>query len=256
MNLLKKIFNSKYILRIRNLTGIKPISINLSNLKENYSISDGFMWRTDNGFRTIFKFSDLIKIFFNDHSSSIEILFYDKNNQFIKKITKSDLEFSNIINIDEKFMNNLKDYGLFYIYHKTNKIIKSSIRNACYTGYSYKDNLESFVHGNFPITFKKFNSSEDFNRPNEIITSFLFKKKKYKIQKYFQNLTKCEIFIQNPTIKKIKFSVNNFNYELNELCGSVIDISNFNEVEIISHCSFLRPIIFNYKNDYIDVHHG
>jgi len=256
MKLFKKIFRSKYVIKIRNLIGVKPVAINLTNLKENYSISDGFLWRTDNKFKTIFKFSDLLRIFFNDKSSAIEIIFYNKNNQLLKKITKSDLEYSNTIIIDKKFMNNISDYGIFYIYHKSDKILKSSIRNACYTGYSYKNNLASFVHGNFPIAYKNLNSFENNDTDDEIITSFLFKKNRYKIQRYFKDLTKSEIFIQNPTKKKINFSVNNFNYQLDGLCANIIDISNFNEIEIISDCSFFRPIVLNYKKNYIDVHHG
>ena len=64
------------------------------------------------------------------------------------------------------------------------------------------------------------------------------------------------MFIQNPTKKKINFSINNFNYQLDGLCANIIDVSNFNEIEIISDCSFFRPIVLNYKKDYIDVHHG
>jgi hypothetical protein len=44
--------------------------------------------------------------------------------------------------------------------------------------------------------------------------------------------------------------------ELNGMCGKIIDISKVDEVEIISNCYFFRPIIFNYKNNYLDVHHG
>ena len=256
MKLFKKILRSKYIIKIRNLIGIKPVAMNLIHLKNNYSISDGFMWRTDNEFETIFKFSDLMRIFFNEKSSNVEILFYDKNNKFLKKITKSDLKFSNTLIIDEKFMDNIRDYGLFYIYHRINKKINSSIRNACYTGYSYKKNLESYMHGNFPVLFKHFDITAAENKFNEIYSVFMFKTQKYRIQKYFKNFTKSEIFIQNPTVKTIKFSVNKYQYELNGLCGKIIDVTNFNEVEIISNCSFLRPAIFNYKDNYLDVQHG
>ena len=33
-------------------------------------------------------------------------------------------------------------------------------------------------------------------------------------------------------------------------------IRNQSFVYIVSNCYFLRPIIFNYKNNYLDVHHG
>jgi hypothetical protein len=256
MKLLKKIFRSKFLIKIRNLIGIKPIGMNLVSLQDNYSVSDGFLWRTDNGFKTTFNFSDLIKIFFHQESAGVEIFFYDKNNKFLKKISKVDINYSNSINIDEKLMNNLQDFGMFYIYHKMNNPIKSSIRNACYTGYSYMNNLHSFVHGNFPISYKFFDGAINSDGNNDIIALSLFKNKRYKIQKYFKNFSKSEIFIQNPTSKKIKFSINTVNFELNGMCGKIIDISNVNEVEIISNCYFFRPIIFNYKNNYLDVHHG
>ena len=44
-----------------------------------------FFWRTDNQFKTIFKYTDIFKLFFNDPTSKAEIIFYDKSNKFLKK---------------------------------------------------------------------------------------------------------------------------------------------------------------------------
>ena len=64
MSLIKKIAYTKLGVWFRNITGLRPVGINTYNLSENYSISDAFFWRTNDGFKTIFKFSDLLKIFF------------------------------------------------------------------------------------------------------------------------------------------------------------------------------------------------
>ena len=34
------------------------------------------------------------------------------------------------------------------------------------------------------------------------------------------------------------------------------DISNEEEITVLSNCCFLRPIVFNYKGNFIDVYHG
>ena len=47
--------------------------------------------------------------------------------------------------IDKKFMNDIEDYGTFYIFHNTNSKFNSILRNSCYTGYSLNKNLPSFV---------------------------------------------------------------------------------------------------------------
>ena len=48
----KKILNSKLSIRLRNLFGIRPIVINNLHLSNGYTISDSFLWRTDNQFVT------------------------------------------------------------------------------------------------------------------------------------------------------------------------------------------------------------
>ena len=63
--------------------------MDIHKLRENFSVSDGFPWRTDNNFKTNFKYTDLLKVFYDEINSNVEIHFYDKNNNLIK--TSSDL---------------------------------------------------------------------------------------------------------------------------------------------------------------------
>jgi len=154
---IKKLARSNLSIRIRNLIGFRPVPLNSNKLSQNFSVSDGFPWRTDNYFKTNFKYTDLLKVFYDEINSNVEIHFYDKNNNLIKKINKFNINISNNFLIDKEFLNGIEDYGIFYIYHKSDKKINSSIRNSCYTGFSYKNQLESYVHGNCPTSYKPLN---------------------------------------------------------------------------------------------------
>ena len=113
---MKIIKNSKYSKYIRNFLGYKPaLTIINSNIK-NLSTSDAFFWRTDSNFKTIFRYTDIFKLFFNDPTSKAEIIFYDRNSKFLKKIIFVDLDLSNNLVIDKNFMNNIEDYEHFIFF--------------------------------------------------------------------------------------------------------------------------------------------
>jgi len=254
--LLKKIINTDLITKIRNSIGIKKLPINNYLLTKNFSISDAFLWRTDNNFKTVFKYSDLLRLFFNQLNTKIEIHFYDKNHIFIKKIKNNSIKLSNILEIDKDLMEGKEDYGVFYIFHSAEKNLNSSIRNSCYTGFSYNNALPSFVHGNCPTTYQYINNKDETLINKDIVGLSFLQNKKYKIQNFFEGLTKLEIFIQNPTTKTISLRINNNSLKMYQKTSLIYDVTKYNEVEIVSNCLFLRPLIFCYRNNYIDVHHG
>ena len=250
--LLKKIFRHKFSIFIRNLIGFRP-SIFLLNLnKKNISASDAFFWRTDNNYRTIFKFSDILYLFFKDNSSEVEISFYDKNNNLIKSKKILNIELSNKLVIDINFLDGIEDYGVFYIFHKSKININSIIRNSCYTGYSYKENLPSFVHGNLITSVKSFDGThEDFG----IVGLSRFKKMMYKVQNFY-DFDQTEIAIMNPTKNDLEIEINSNKFILGSCCSKIINFHNNELIEIISNCYLLRPIIFNYKKEFMDAYHG
>jgi len=251
--LIKKIAQSKLAIFFRNLTGIRPVGINTLHIENNCSLSDAFFWRTSENFITKFKFSDLLKIFFQQNNTEIQILFYNKNNKLVKDYNIKNLDISNEIIIDPKFLGGIKDYGVFYIFHKTKQNLTNSIRNSCYLGYSINNSIFSFVHGNIPVAYKQFNGSRVLNN---IVSKSLFKNQVYKIQNYFSDFTKSEIFLNNPTNRKILFSINKSDFSLNANCSKIVNVSGLEEINIISNCYFLRPIVINYKNNFFDIYHG
>jgi hypothetical protein len=255
-SLVKKIANSNFAINLRNSLNIKPVHMNIYNL-ECISISDAFGWRTDGNFVTKFKYSNILNFFYEIEDCWVELLFYSKNNKILKIVKKNNLDFSNEIVINSDYLNGLKDYGTFYIYHYAhNKINKENfiISNRCYIGYSQNQNLFSFVHGNTLAKFSKI--SQNKNISSDIVKTSFFMNQNYKIQKYFDCYDKSELLFSNPTSKTIKFSIDENNYRLENGCSILIDVSDKKIINIKSNCLFLRPTIFSYKENYLDVHHG
>ena len=263
-SLFNKIVNSSFAIALRNNLNIKPAVYYYSsysgNAKKLYnsSLSDSFCWRTDNGYETKFKFADILNLFFGETQTWVEIEFFDKNNKFIKKVKLDNLNYTNEIIIDSNFLNGLKDYGSFYIYHFSNKkenLKKNALVNRCYVGYSLDKNLYSFVHGN---TIAKFKYNDDKNKNfSDLVCTSLFKNHYYKIQKYFKNFDKNELIFSNPTSKKVKFSINGKkDYILNGGHSILIELNDHETATIKSNCLWLRPVVFSYKNKFVDVHHS
>jgi len=246
--------NSKILKLLRNNLNIKPIPLSDFNNFNSVSVSDSFLWRTDNGFKTKFKYSDILNLFFKIKNSWVEIHFFSKNNKFIKKEKFYNLNLSNELIIDSKYLN-IEDFGSFYIYHYSKKKMeeKNVISNRCYLGFSQKNNLYSFVHGN---TLAKFTEILPSNKiETDIVQTTAFQNNNYTIQKYFDNFDKTELFFTNPTSKKIYFSIEDKSYSLSPGCTKLLLI-NDKIITIRSNCLFLRPTVFSYKNNYYDVHHS
>jgi len=255
MKLLKKIFNLEPIIKLRNLIGFRKIDISVSKLKEATSISDAFPWRTDNNFKTIFKYSDVLNNFYKINNSSVYFEFYTKDNRLIKTKKIKNLYDLNVLEINKDFLDGVEDYGVFYIFHKLEEKIdkKIIISNRCYLGYSKNNNLPSFVHGN---TLAKYQIIDKNKEGTDLVKNTFFSNQIYRVQTYFDSYTKSEIFLSNPTSKKIIFKIKNKSYNLLSGNSIIIDVSNIEDLEIYSNCLFFRPTIFNYRNNFIDVFHS
>lgn len=240
---------------LRNFLNYKPVHMSIDGLKF-ISVSDAFAWRTDNNFETIFKYSDILNIFYKVKNSWIEFHFYDKNNNLLKIEKKENINLSNEIKITDEFFKGLKDYGVFYVYHLSKEKIDNEniISNRCYLGYSQNQNLPSFVHGNTLARFIDISGNNKIY--SDIVKTSLFPNHLYKIQKYFDNFDKNELFFSNPTSKTIKFSIDDRKFQLKNGCSIIIDISDKKIITIKSNCLFLRPSVFSYKDEYLDVHHS
>ena len=256
-SLIKKLANTDIGILLRNSLNLRPLY--LKHYKKNYpiSVSDAFLWRTDNGYRTKFKYSDILDLFFKVKNSWVELHFFSKNNKLIKIQKINDLNLSNELEINSKYLNDLEDYGTFFIYHFSENMDNLNdddvISNRCYLGYSQNNNLYSFVHGNTLGKFTGIFSSKKVS--TDIVKTSLFQNHTYTIQKYFDDFNKNELFFTNPTSKTIKFTIENKDYKLKSNNTVLIEIK-CNLISIKSNCLFLRPTVFSYKGKYLDVHHS
>jgi hypothetical protein len=253
---MKKFFKNNFFLNLRNLFGIKPSYFNINNLDENKSISDAFFWRVDQNFSTIFRYTDLTKYFLNENSE-LTLFFFDNKNNFIKKVNiNNESLISSELKIDFNLLNNESSYGTFYVFHKIYKKINISIRQSCYTGYSFKKNLNSFVHGNIPV------ANNNLYKPNAknkygLVGYNLFINKTYRVQNYLGDYDNVEIMLMNPCNKKITIETNSFKFNINIGESKILEMNNLKKsIALKSRCYLLRPIIFAYKNDFLDVFHG
>lgn len=244
--------NNLFSKKIRNFLGIFPSYFNFDANKLNQSVSDAFIWRTDNGYHTVFKFSDILKLFFNDSTSNVHLDFFDKNGKMLKSISLNSISLSNEIKIDKSFFENLEDYGTFYIYHRTDNNLKTVIRNSCYTGYSYFNNLPSFVHGNLISSIKNF---KETSVVEGVVARSIIKERIYCIQNSFKNKL-FELALINSSNSEIYVKINNTKFFLQKGQCKIIKLDNLNFVKIISNSYLLRPIIFEKKEGFLDVYHG
>jgi len=253
--LLKKLANTSLGISIRNNFNFKNVLHKQFNSSEAISVSDSFLWRTDNNFKTKFKFTDILNMFYKIKNSRVEIHIYSKNNTLLKIEKIQKLNLSNEFVINAEYLDGLKDYGVFYIFHysKTRIEKNNAISNRCYLGYSQNDSLYSFVHGN---TYAKYNTIFTKGKINtNIVNTTIFKNQKYAIQKCFEGFDKNELFFANPTAKIIKFTIERKGHTLEP--GFTKKILTSNPILIIrSNCLFLRPTVFSFKNQYFDVHHS
>jgi len=258
MNLyLKKIFYLKPIIKIRNFFNFRPLNMNKKILNGKVSVSDSFCWRTDKGFKTIIRFSDIPKTFYNIKQSQADIIIYNKKYELIKKIKFKDLNLLNEFIISKETLNGVEDYGVFFIFHKfeDQNLSNIFIANRCYLGFSKNNNMYSFVHGN---TLSRYVNMEDYEKiETDIIQNTSIKYgSKYKIQNYFDKSYINEIFLANPTSKKVEFQINKEKKILNNGESAIIKINSNKTILIESNCLFFRPIIFTFKDKYMDVYHG
>ena len=155
--LIKKIFRNYKVINLRNLLNFKPVKINTNDLNSNYSISDSFPWRTDNNYSTIFRFQNILKFFYQDKKNIVDINFFTKEGELFKELRDYNIDSHNEIVINKKLLDEVEDYGSFSIYHKSD-FDQNSIRNSCYTGFSFKKKSYVYVHGNLPTSARKFGS--------------------------------------------------------------------------------------------------
>jgi hypothetical protein len=254
-SLIKNFLKSVPIIYLRNTLKKSEVHSIIKN-NDNISISDSFLWRTDNNFETKFIFSDILGFYLNTKETLIEIQIFSKYNILIKKLLLKDLKNTNELLINKNFLDGLEDFGSFYIFHFTKKKFKekTSISNRCYIGYKNINNFYSYIHGNMLARSRLINQTGKYD--SQIIQKSLLNNQQYKIQKNFVNYDYSELFFTNFFDKKIILQVNENKYEIQKGCTIKINIKKVNLINLKSNIMFFRPTVFSYRKKFMDVHHS
>ena len=249
-------FIKENLIKLRNLLNLRPVYLN-KYTDQGSSISDSFIFRNNDNFQTIFRFSDLPKLMEGNDTSEVEIQLFDFDNNFICEYFVENLNKSNEINISEILRRKKIDTqsGIFYIFHKTNEknSSKNIFSNRCYVGFSFKNSLYSFVHGNGYVKSRKMDKKK-YNF--DIYKSSIICKHRFKIQNNYKDFDKVELIFNNPLSTDLKLKIFGKKYLIKFGCTEIIEISNVKVIEFISNCFHLRPVVFTYKKNFFDVHHA
>ena len=228
------------------------------NSNFNFTSSDSFFWRTDNGFSTIFRYSDIAKKYL-DSDSDILLVFLDNKGKFISETIFKVNNSVNTFIINSEIVPD-KQYGTFFAFILPKDVSDAKtiqITNRCYVGYSKDNNFYSFVHGNEITKLIKLN--QETYRHSSAVSAIREHKKytRYNIQKNFSEFDLNEIFFFNSLKKKIYLKINDKfenlapNHTFKHTFGNKSSVCT-----IESNYFWPRPIVFSYKKDYFDVHHA
>ena len=203
---------------LRNLVGFRP-PISLLENEKSYLASDLFVWRTDQGYSTIFRASDILKKFYNEDSALL-LFFFDR---YGREIFSKTLHFNNGIaemTIDAGLMET-ESLGTFCAFNiltnHSDKKIKAT--NRCYVGYGRKGSF-SMVHGNLIALYTNkllsFKSS-DLGSVNPAVSS---RKGKYKyyLQKPNSKFFNNSLIFVNPLDRNISVSVSGNTFQIGSRC--------------------------------------
>ena len=250
---IKPYYNSPTGIKIRNNFGFRIVPIIFPEYLQSYSISDAFPWRTDEGYKTYFRYSDILNNFYNIDSNGVKFIFYNNNGDVIKEFVESNIDNINELVIDKDFISCDEEFGDFSIFHLFDSNLQNiKIPNRCYIGFAKNNSIPSYVHGN--IYCRYWNPTT--NKIKTDIIKLTRKVHNYLIQKNFSGFDKIELYFTNQTTSKYWIIINNTKINLNVGQSMIIDVKPCEIIHIKSNNFWARPIDFTEINSFIDCFHA
>lgn len=254
---LKPLYNNALGVAVRNATGFRPPTYLIQN-ENSFLASDLFFWRTDKGYSTIFKASDILKKFYDEESAILLILF-DKQGQEIFSKTLDFKEGIGDFTIDSSLVET-EGMGTFCAFNillnPSDRKIKAT--NRCYVGYGKKGSF-SMVHGNLLAMYTSKDTSLELTNPAVIKPAVSSVKGKYP---YYLQTSNHEFFdntlvFTNPLDRVISVSISGKIFQIGSRCCKAIQVPKDDELIVIeSDFIFPRPLVFSESGSFFDVHHG
>ena len=236
-------------------------------------ISDLFIWRCDDHWKTSFELLNIAYLFGGVKESQVNIVFFDtQGDMFLEKTInllngdRQNLDISKILNNNSN-KNIIGKFGTFAVFHDSPpsivKELNSFVAERGYVSYTYQNlPLSAYVHGNLDAIGKI--------GLNYIFLGGGLIKRSYNLQYQMLPEYMYSIALTNPCpqLKKIVIEVITIdNRRIIETFSEMVNpgaVIVCNLKEIFEPCRILiksrmvmaRPVIFSFKEGKMDVFHG
>ena len=146
--------------------------------------------------------------------------------------------------------------GTFMLFHllPEDKSEVIQITNRCYVGYSYEGKLPSFVHGNYFAGYIR--PGDSLNKIRNNLTLRSPRASHYWLQKDLSQFDETELLFVNVADKKIWLEVNGKRHIVPAGGLLIWKVEEGDVARIRSSLRMPRPIVFSYKQGFLDAHHG
>jgi len=236
------------------------------------SVSDLFIWISDDDWKTFFELIGICGLF-EDKPSNMILYLYDKNGNTLGIHSfELDTHKKTTIDISKLLPSNSGDFGTFSIFHMSSPRsitqYESFIAERGYTGYQYKSStLLSFIHGNHDAIAYNRKSKK-----TELLGSTSLFKRDFNLQyllepehKYYIGIVNNSSSHKDIKIRVLKNKTQSEVLHYNEISLKPKGVYFFlvqlksgqkGRVVINSKLIMARPIIIRIKGNNMDVFHG
>lgn len=250
----KKLFNSEAIIQARNHLGLRPQLWRHAFHLSRFTISDAFIWRNDQGLKTIVRISDIPRKYFGV-DGNIFVCIFGPGGEHIAEFEVLPTGESFQFTIENSTQ--IHKWGYFTAMFRPSSSVPEDFSpiNRCYVGYGRDERFMSFVHGNMYFVAEIFGSDGVVDRLNAVREHK--KNTTYIIQRDFADFENVELFLANPLKRNISLSINGERHQLapRHLCKIDVRPPGSGILKIESDFAFPRPTAFAYRNGFFDVHH-
>lgn len=266
----------------------QPLTKKPSNPRS--AVSDLFIWRKGNGWKTYFELTDIASLFGDAAGeTTVQVIIFDQSGRSINNSFFEAPRYSRRrIDISELASSCRDNIGTFCVLHsKTPNVILclgSNLAERGYVSYGFPGNpLTSFVHGNLDAV--SLNSSGSL----EFLAGTSFLKREFRLQHLLEKGKTYDLVVVNASTKmqSVQYDLHNISSQINYSREGVrLSYSNFGStyrcsrvrlhpggcnifhvdpceeqrnlvgVVIKSHLVMLRPIVFQIEGRQINAFHG
>lgn len=228
-------------------------------------ISDLFLIK--NGWETCFELLNIPALIYgnsDEFTDNIKITYFDSQGRVLGESNKIVNDCGrHTFDIDlELRAKKIKDASTFAVFHTGINHSQSILAERGYTGYKRDfDQIKGYVHGNLDSVSLE-------NGQVKGVGKYGLVKRKYRVQHLFSGPAIYEVFLTNPTMKKmrVKFIFSNGNKRIIQknkinslgICKFITELKELDTagLEIESKLYLGRPVIFRINNLSFDVFHG